>query len=256
VGECALSRTVFVEAIESGEADALMRRDADALEAAVVDGEFRAYVYRFAAPSVTAGRNARVSDADLAHWRERGHAFARRPTGGGVIRHEDDISFGIVFPGTDAFATDHLRTVSQAIGAALREEGIETACGPASASGAAPPNSDVLVGDRDVTPSSARQDVASQEGGGGTASTPGAAPGKCFAGAVGVERVYRGEKLVGLAARRVRGATLVQGSMTVRRHPERDLAVLGLGPRVDLDGTGFDPERFARRFRALLSESL
>jgi lipoate-protein ligase A len=212
------------EAIDSASADVLMRRDAIALEAAAADGIFRAHIYRFARPSVTAGRNARVTENDLARWGELRHDFARRPTGGGVIRHEDDISFGVVFPGADAFATDHLRTVSTAIGTALREQGIETTCRGAA--------------------------------GGVGAAEAGTAPGRCFQAAVGAERLYHGEKLVGLAARRARAATLIQGSMTVRRHPERDLAVLGLGPRVDLAQTDFDANRFAGRIRALLEESL
>jgi len=195
--------------IDRDAAGALMARDQENLTATAADGRPRRRVYRFAAPSVTAGRNSRVTDAMLLAWRAAGHDFARRPTGGGILRHGDDLCFGVTFPlaGGELAATG-FAAVARAVAGALARQGLETA--PA---------------------------------------VPGARPPAfCFAAAVGAELTWHGEKILGLAARRIRGALLVQGTLAARRDPERDRAVLGTGPRVDLSGTGFDPERFARDF--------
>lgn len=201
--------------IDALPAQELMDRDAANLRATASDGKYRVEIYRFASPSVTAGRNARVTADDLARWSELGHDFARRPTGGGILRHERDISFGFAFPvaegETDPSAAAFLRRVSSAISESLREQGIET----------------------------------------GTAESGGGAPSHCFQRAVGCELMYRGKKVLGLAARRVRGAVLVQGSLAVERNAERDREAIGVGPEIDLAGTGFDAERFALAMRSM-----
>ncbi|MEK8022335.1 MAG: hypothetical protein AAB229_00840 [Candidatus Hydrogenedentota bacterium] len=199
---------------------ALMERDEANLRATAMDGECRAEIYRFASRSVTAGRNAKVSDADVARWGEQGHAFARRPTGGGILRHDGDISFGFTFPirenEGDPSCGPHLRRVSAAIAAALLRQGIETH--PASAGSAA-------------------------------------APSHCFQRAVGCELMRNGRKLLGLAARRIRGAVLVQGSLTVARDETWDRAIIGVGPEIDLEGTGFQEDLFEGALLELLRET-
>lgn len=199
--------------IGSDTAGTLMARDQENLERTALDGRPRRRVYRFTFPSVTAGRNSRVTEAMRAAWLEAGHDFARRPTGGGILRHGDDLCFGVTFPlPPSALAAAGFATVARAVSGALARQGIDAV--PA-ASGVRPPEF-------------------------------------CFSAAVGAELTWRGEKILGLASRRIRGALLVQGTLAVRRDPERDRIVLGAGPRVDLAGTGFDPERFARDFLAEL----
>lgn len=195
--------------IEMDAAEALMTRDRENLERTARDGVPRRRVYRFARPSVTAGRNSRVTEEMIEAWHAAGHDFARRPTGGGILRHGDDLCFGVTFPlAAGELAASGFDTVARCVAGVLAVQGI------------------------DVAP-----------------ATPGVRPPAfCFAAAVGAELTWHGEKILGLAARRIRGALLVQGTLAVRRDPERDRVVLGAGPRVDLSATGFDPERFARDF--------
>lgn len=202
-------------AIDSGSADWLMERDARNLETVAGGAAARIEVYRFADPSVTAGRHALVRDEDFRRWSLAGHAFARRPTGGGILRHSaDDIAFGAAFPCGAGFAGDYLRLVSEAIADALAGQGVETSVPDAK-------------GDQPVC---------------------------CFQRALGWELLRNGEKLVGLAARRVRGGVLVQGVLSVRRDPALDAALIGVGPRVDLSDVAFDAEAWASRFRGLLAK--
>ncbi len=190
-----------------------MERDASNLERTAVDGRIRIELYRFLQPSVTAGRFARVEESEVENWRARGHEFARRPTGGGILRHEGDICFGAAWPRAGVGASDDIGRAAQAVREALAEQGIIT--------GLPEPG-------------------------------PARAPNRCFERAVGPELLFRGEKILGLAARKIRGAVLVQGSLSVERHPGRDREILGAGPLVDLAGTGFDAESYAKAMRGLL----
>lgn len=203
--------------IDAGAAAWLMTRDAENLDRTSADGKVRVEVYRFEPPSVTAGRNARVEDAELRRWMDLGHDFARRPTGGGILRHGGDICFGLCFPG-EGGSRDFLRAASAMVKEALHRQGIHV--------------------DPEAVPNADR------------------APEFCFARAVGCELLYLGEKLLGLAARRVRGATLVQGSLAVERQPAIDREVIGEGPRVSLEGTGFRPADFAAEFRSMVGENV
>jgi lipoate-protein ligase A len=186
----------------------LMARDAENMAVTARDGVTRIEVYRFDPPAVTAGRNAHVTAEEVARWCAYGHDFARRPTGGGILRHGDDLSFGVTLATGEAdrmTPTAHfIARVAEAAAAALREEGIETE----------------------------------------PAGTPVGQPLRCFASPVGPELLFRGGKILGLAARRIRGAVLVQGSLAVGRDPESDRRILGEGPAVSLDGTTFDAKSF------------
>lgn len=193
-----------------------MARDADHLARSGQDGATRVTVYRFASPSVTAGRHAEVEASALARWAESGHDFARRPTGGGILRHgPQDLAFGAAFGCESGFAGTYLERVSRAVQEALATQGIRTSLPTAA----------------------------------------GEQPSCCFQRALGHELLLDGEKLLGLAARRVRGAVLVQGTLVVQRDPELDAALIGVGPRVDLAGRGFDPDGWARDFRAAVTDA-
>lgn len=185
-----------------------MRRDAQNLAATARDGTPRIEVYRFDPPSVTAGRNARVDEEEIVRWRTLGHDFARRPTGGGILRHGDDLAFGVTLAIDEADrltpTSRFIARVAEAAAAALREQGIETQ----------------------------------------QAGTPAGQPLHCFAAPVGPELLFRGEKILGLAARRIRGAVLIQGSLAVGRDPESDRRILGEGPAVSLGGAAFDAKSF------------
>ena len=65
---------------------------------------------------------------------------------------------------------------------------------------------------------------------------------------MGRELLFRGEKILGLASRRISRAILVQGSLSVASDALLDNQILGVGPRVDLSDTGFDADRFADKF--------
>lgn len=191
-----------------------MDRDADHLARSGQDGATRVTVYRFATPSVTAGRHAEVEESALARWAAFGHEFARRPTGGGILRHgPEDLAFGAAFGCESGFAGSYLERVSRAARASLAAQGIRT-------------DLPTVSGDQ---------------------------PPCCFQRALGHELLLDGEKLLGLAARRVRGAVLVQGTLVVRRDAALDEALIGVGPRVDLAGRGFDPDAWARDFRSALA---
>lgn len=199
--------------IDSSNADQLMQRDADHLVATARDGDDRLAIYRFAHRSITAGRNAVVEDEAIDRWQEAGHDYARRPTGGGILRHSaDDLAFGATFACGSRFAGDFLRRVSEALRISLAAQGI----------------------------------ITSLPEPGGTQ------PLCCFQRAIGDELLLDGEKLIGLAARRVRGAVLIQGALVVRREPELDARLLGFGPAVDLWERAFDPETFAMALSAAL----
>lgn len=189
-----------------------MAADERMLRETAEDAAARFHVYRFRGPSVTAGRNAKVSAEMIAEWAELGHEFARRPTGGGILRHERDISFGVSFPTVDAFPNVFYLRVAEAIRLALSEQGIETALPDYCKDGSAVPT-------------------------------------HCFEAAVGPELLYRGEKILGLASRKVARAVLVQGSLSVLRDAEADCKILGVGAKVDLSEERFDEERFADDFR-------
>ncbi|RMH54824.1 MAG: hypothetical protein D6679_12785 [Candidatus Hydrogenedentota bacterium] len=194
-----------------------MKADEEALRSTARDGKTRAALYIFRRPSVTAGRNASVNEEMLERWRCAGHEFARRPTGGGILRHDGDLCFGVAFPESTEAAIRgtgrHLERVSEAWRAALSKQGII-----------------VARAERPLV----------------------RAPRFCYTAGVGAELCLDGTKILGLAARAIRGGVLVQGTLSTGRiDPELDRTLVGAGPRISLRER-CDCAELARNFREIL----
>ncbi|MBL4888807.1 MAG: hypothetical protein JKX97_02160 [Candidatus Lindowbacteria bacterium] len=203
--------------IDRASALALMKRDEDNLELADGDGRERMQVYFFGEPSITAGRNIRISNEQIDEWNSKGYAFAKRPTGGGILRHQFDLCFGIVFPFPNKFPGELFTLVADATAYSLAKLGIATAI----------PHS------KETT-----------------------APRFCFEKAVGPELTFQGKKILGLAARKKKNATLIQGTLAVKSEPNADADVSIEGPKIDLSQTKFDESIFVEEFLKKVREEM
>jgi lipoate-protein ligase A len=108
--------------------------------------------------------------------------LVRRPTGGGLVPHDADWTYSLVFPPGDAWyslsATDSYRRVHEWIQAAFARLVLATELAPACS------------------------------------QTP---PGQCFQGYEMHDVLWRGQKVAGAAQRRTRDGLLIQGSVQPRR---------------------------------------
>jgi lipoyl(octanoyl) transferase len=104
--------------------------------------------------------------------------LVRRPTGGGLVRHDADWTYSLVFPPGDAWyslsATESYRRVHEWIRAAFTRLAILTELAPACNK---------------------------------------ALPGQCFQGHEMFDLLWRGRKIAGAAQRRTRDGLLIQGSV-------------------------------------------
>src|SRR3989440_3123817 len=104
--------------------------------------------------------------------------LVRRPTGGGLVPHDADWTYSLVFPPTHWWyrlkAVESYRRLHQWIQTAFRETGLGT----------------------ELSPGSSRQSL-----------------GQCFIGAEQFDLVWQGQKIAGAAQRRTRHGLLVQGSI-------------------------------------------
>jgi len=143
--------------------------------------------YGWSTPTLSLGYFQRWADAD-AEPRWRSAARVRRPTGGGAIWHEHELTYAIVIPSSHPLArpnTALYRAVHEAIGAVLADRDVAA----------------VRYGD------SAAADAASAE----------SRPFLCFADRDGEDLVAAGAKVVGSAQRRRAGAILQHGSLLLKR---------------------------------------
>ena len=77
--------------------------------------------FRWAGPAATFGYAQRIREVELVLPPGAAGAVARRPTGGGVVPHLDDLTFSCVFPAEGVLKpTEHYRRLHAAIGAELR----------------------------------------------------------------------------------------------------------------------------------------
>jgi lipoate-protein ligase A len=168
--------------------------------------------YGWSTPTLSLGYFQRRADADLdPRWRSA--ARVRRPTGGGAIWHEHELTYAIVIPSSHSLArpnTALYRAVHAAIGEVLAERAV-----------------------------AARRHGDSATAGEDVASSPGSRPFLCFADRDGEDLVAGGAKVVGSAQRRRAGAILQHGSLLLKRStttPELpgvgDLAGLPTDPRA------------------------
>jgi lipoate-protein ligase A len=110
--------------------------------------------------------------------------LVRRPTGGGLVPHDADWTYSLVFPPTHEWyqlsATDSYRRVHEWIRSALARLGVAAELAPACSK---------------------------------------TLPGQCFQGHEMFDLLYGGRKLAGAAQRRTRDGLLIQGSLQPQRFP-------------------------------------
>ena len=166
--------------------------------------------YGWSTPTLSLGYFQRWADA-LAEPRWRSAAKVRRPTGGGAIWHEHELTYAIVIPSRHPLSRPNT-ALYRAVHAAIAS---------------------ILAG-RDVD--------ARRHGDLAPASSVDSAPSHpflCFADRDGEDLVAGGSKLVGSAQRRRAGAILQHGSLLLRRSPTTpelpgvaDLADVATDPRA------------------------
>ena len=142
--------------------------------------------YRWNGPGVTFGYAQSLQEVGRAlPEKAKGWPLARRPTGGGVVVHDDDVTFSCVFPAPQGFRPQRVYAeLHGALKNALSAQGLvaELKSGPAFA--------------RDYAPSA-----------GGVSSA-------CFSNPVPQDLLGQdGEKLLGGALRRYERVVLYQGSL-------------------------------------------
>ena len=152
-----------------------------ALAASLGEGTAVLRLYRWSRPTVSFGRHEPArDDYDRTLGAALGLDFVRRPTGGGPVLHEGELTYAVVVPlralGGPRTA---YRRINEALAVGLRTLG-----------------ADVAVSEH------------------GLVRRPGAGP--CFQAAAPGEIVARGRKLVGSAQARVGGALLQHGAIVPR----------------------------------------
>ncbi|HEV3162576.1 MAG TPA: biotin/lipoate A/B protein ligase family protein [Isosphaeraceae bacterium] len=174
--------------------------------------------YGWTVPTLSLGYFQHHAEAE-ADPRLRDAPIVRRPTGGGAIWHDREITYAIVLPRTHPAArsaADLYRAVHEAIAALLRTEGVE-----AHRRG----------GERDAR-----------------AENQQSWPFFCFTDLDPEDIVLNGVKVVGSAQRRRSGAVLQHGSLLLS-HAERTPELLGLGDLVSIET---DPSYWSSRLCAAI----
>jgi len=159
-----------------------MTIDVDLLAETARTGRAFLRLYRFDPPCLSLGRNepaaARYDRAAIAR---RGLDVVRRPTGGGAVWHEHEVTYAVAAPvATFGSLRNAYRTIHERVVAALRSLGVEATLAPHRP----PPSSRILDH-----------------------------PASCFATPVGGEVLVAGRKLVGSAQVRKGSAFLQHGSI-------------------------------------------
>jgi lipoyl(octanoyl) transferase len=163
--------------LESGcsQADENMAIDEALLESVQQLGAAVLRFYGWTEPAATFGYSQRYGD--VVNWTEL-RPLIRRPTGGGLVLHDSDWTYSLVFPPSHEWyrlpAQESYCRVHRWIHAAFASIGLET-----------------------VLADSARKDF----------------PGQCFVGAEKFDLISAGKKIAGAAQRRNRHGLLIQGSV-------------------------------------------
>jgi lipoate-protein ligase A len=182
-----MATTCWVLPHETADGPANMALDAALLDA-VAEDPSAAWLrtYGWTAPTLSLGYFQRWADAQAdPRWRDA--PIVRRPTGGGAIWHDRELTYALVVPGDHPLArpsTALYRAVHEAIARLLRAQGL-----------AADRRGDA------VAPESANR------------------PFLCFTDRDPEDIVAGGTKVVGSAQRRRSGAVLQHGSLLVARSP-------------------------------------
>ena len=172
---------VLPHAVAGGPAN--MAMDEAMLEAVAADGPAAALrTYGWSEPTLSLGYFQRIAEAE-ADPRWRGVPTVRRPTGGGAIWHDRELTYALAVPAAHPHSrrpADLYRAVHAAIAEALRSRGL---------------------------PARRRGEEAAPDG----------RPFLCFADRDPEDVVAAGAKVVGSAQRRRAGAVLQHGSILLAR---------------------------------------
>ena len=159
----------------SGQAAENMAWDEALLEAAPRLGQPVLRFYGWSEPAASFGYFQKYAEVERMTTLR---PLVRRPTGGGLVPHDADWTYSLVFPPSHPWyalsAIESYRRVHEWIGTALTMLGAETVLAPA-----------------------ARK----------------AAPGQCFVGAEKFDLLWQDRKIAGAAQRRTRNGLLIQGSV-------------------------------------------
>jgi lipoate-protein ligase A len=169
------AKSWFVFRSGAGGAARNMAWDTALLEAAPVLGRPVLRFYGWTEPAASFGYFQKYAEAErMTELRP----LVRRPTGGGVVPHDADWTYSLVFPPTDEWqalnAVESYRRVHEWICAALLRLNIKAEVAPAG-----------------------RKEL----------------PGQCFAGHEKSDVLWQGRKIAGAAQRRTRTGLLIQGSV-------------------------------------------
>lgn len=187
----------------------------EALLEAVAADPSAAYLrtYGWTSPTLSLGYFQHWADAETdPRWRSL--AKVRRPTGGGAILHDNELTYAIIIPASHPLArpnTALYRAVHKAFGDILAARRVD-----AQRFG-------------DLHPDADRQ-------------PPAARPFLCFADRDGEDLVFQGSKIVGSAQRRRVGAILQHGALLLGRSP----AAPQLQGVADLTGEADDPQTWSQ----------
>jgi len=193
----------------------------EALLEAVAQDSSVAYLrtYGWSAPTLSLGYFQRWADAE-AEPRWRAVAKIRRPTGGGAILHDNELTYALIVPASHPLArpnTALYQAVHRAFGDILAGRNVEAR----------------RFGD--LNPTAERPPPASR-------------PFLCFADRDGEDLIFQGAKIVGSAQRRRAGAILQHGSLLLGRSPAAP-ELPGVADLADADNA---PQAWS----ALVAESL
>ncbi len=171
-----------------------------ALDEALADSKPEAFCLRFfrwPGPAATFGYSQRIREVEPALLAGIGDQYTRRPTGGGIVPHMDDVTFSCVFPAGGVLGPAALyRRLHSAILSGLRGAGV---------------TAQLCAGN-----------------GPGLRPSPGGAA-QCFREPVALDLLADGEKILGGAIRRRGETVLYQGSLQLpgarRRAPALEAAI-------------------------------
>jgi lipoate-protein ligase A len=183
-----------------------MAVDETLLEAAAAEGLCTLRFYQWAEPTLSLGYFQAYADRD-GHEASRGCAVVRRPSGGGAILHDIDLTYSLAVPDHHPLAVDRLRTyrvVHHALIEVLAGLGIEASLFAPGGTAGSPSSAGNAVGQANrATPR--QPDLPRRE------------PFLCFQRRAPGDVLVEGEKIAGSAQRRCRGAVLQHGSVLLAR---------------------------------------
>ena len=206
---------------ESGDGPSNMALDQALLDSVAADPSMAVVrTYDWSVPTLSLGYFQSIAEAE-ADPRWLGAPIVRRPTGGGALWHDLEVTYAVIVPADHPAARPSrtlYQTVHRAIADHLRSLGLP----------------------------------AERRGDRGAGEFSGARPFLCFTDRDSEDIVFRNVKLVGSAQRRRSGAVLQHGSLLLGRS-SRTPELPGLS---DLARLSPDPSGWALALRTILAEAL